>query len=138
MPVAFARYLSEFGMEPLLLDVQDFHREDAGYAKTIKERGFDPPVCHIMYRDRDVLIIRDLHPDIATCTPVIPVENPHQLDGGRGFRGVWGVRGNGERCSGFGMRQIGVKILTPRIHGLMTLGKPLHLTDVSLCIYRPR
>ena len=74
----------------------------------------------------------------ATCTPVIPVENPHQLDGGRGFRGVWGVRGNGERCSGFGMRQIGVKILTPRIHGLMTLGKPLHLTDVSLCIYRPR
>ena len=53
------------------------------------------------------------------------------LDGGRGFHGVWGVRGNGERCSGFGVRQIGVKILTPRFHSLMMLGKRLHHTDKS-------
>lgn len=74
----------------------------------------------------------------ATCTSVIPVENLHRLDGGRGFRGVWGVRGNGERCSGFGVRQMGVKILTPQLHGLMMLGKLLHLTNLSLFIYRPR
>ena len=79
----------------------------------------------------------------ATCTPAIPVENLHQLDGGRGFCGVWGVRGNGERCSGFGvsirsiLTHLGVKILTPQLHGLMMLGKLLHLTNVSLFIYRP-
>ena len=74
----------------------------------------------------------------ATCTPAIPVENLHQLDGGLGFCGVWGVRGNDERCSGFGVRQMGVKILTPQLHGLMMLRKLLHLTNVSLFIYRPR
>ena len=74
----------------------------------------------------------------ATCTPAIPVENLHQLDGGLGFCGVWGVRGNDERCSGFEVRQMGVKILTPQLHGLMMLRKLLHLTNVSLFIYRPR
>ncbi|MBO4360388.1 MAG: nitrogen fixation protein NifE [Eubacteriaceae bacterium] len=65
MPVALAAYLAEFGMQPLLIDVQDFHQEDAGYAAILKEKGFDPPVCHIMHRDHDILIIRDLHPDIC-------------------------------------------------------------------------
>ena len=65
MPVALAKYLSGFGMEPLLMDVQDFHQEDGGYAKVIKENGFDPPVCHIMHRDHDIQIIADLHPDIC-------------------------------------------------------------------------
>ena len=90
MPVAFARYLSEFGMEPLLLDVQDFHREDAGYAKTIKERGFDPPVCHIMYRDRDVLIIRDLHPDICFGYISEPVEGLKVAEEMGDFFGITG------------------------------------------------
>ena len=65
MPVALAKYLSGFGMEPLLMDVQDFHQEDGGYARVIRENGFDPPVCHIMHRDHDIQIIADLHPDIC-------------------------------------------------------------------------
>ena len=90
MPVALARYLSGFGMEPLLLDVQDFHREDAIYAKTIKERGFDPPVCHIMYRDRDVLIIRDLHPDICFGYISEPVEGLKVAEEMGDFFGITG------------------------------------------------
>jgi nitrogenase molybdenum-iron protein alpha/beta subunit len=65
MPVALALYLSRFGMEPLILHIQDFHNEDIGYAKELKSLGIDPPVCRIMYRDRDIEIIRRLEPDIS-------------------------------------------------------------------------
>ena len=90
MPVALARYLSEFGMEPLLMDVQDFHREDALYAKTLKERGFDPPVCHIMYRDRDILLIRDLKPDLCFGYISEPVEGLKVVEEMGDFFGITG------------------------------------------------
>lgn len=90
MPVALARYLSEFGMEPILIDVQDFHREDAGYAKVLKERGFDPRVCHIMHRDHDVMIIRDLHPDIAFGYISEPVEGLKVAEEMGDFFGITG------------------------------------------------
>ncbi|MBR6114445.1 MAG: nitrogen fixation protein NifE [Oscillospiraceae bacterium] len=90
MPVALAKYLSEFGMEPLLLDVQDFHREDALYARVLKERGFDPPVCHIMYRDRDVLLIRDLKPDICFGYISEPVEGLKVAEEMGDFFGITG------------------------------------------------
>ena len=90
MPVALARYLTGFGMEPLLLDVQDFHREDGQYAKTIRERGFDPPVCHIMHRDRDILIIRDLHPDICFGYITEPVEGLKVAEEMGDFFGITG------------------------------------------------
>lgn len=90
MPVALARYLSEFGMEPLLMDVQDFHREDAIYAKTLRERGFDPPVCHIMYRDRDILLIRDLEPDLCFGYISEPVEGLKVVEEMGDFFGITG------------------------------------------------
>ena len=65
MPVALARYLSVFEMEPLILHIQDFHNEDIGYAKELKELGYDPPTCRIMHRDRDIEIIKQLKPDIS-------------------------------------------------------------------------
>ena len=66
MPVALALYLAEFGMEPQLIHITDLHREDLGYAAQLKAKGYDPPVCRIMYQDRDVVIIRDgLKPDIS-------------------------------------------------------------------------
>ncbi len=90
MPVALARYLSEFGMEPLLLNVDDFHQEDAGYAKTLTQRGYDPPVCHIMHRDHDILIIRDLHPDIAFGFISEPVEGLKVAEEMGDFFGITG------------------------------------------------
>ena len=90
MPVALAKYLSGFGMEPLLIDVQDFHREDALYAKTLKERGYDPPVCHIMHRDRDIALIRELEPDICFGYISGPVEGLKVAEEMGDFFGITG------------------------------------------------
>jgi len=65
MPVALCLYLSRFGMEPLLLNVEDFHPEDLSFAKKIKEYGYDPYVCRMMNYDRDIEIIRRMRPDIC-------------------------------------------------------------------------
>ncbi|MCL2045093.1 MAG: nitrogenase component 1 [Oscillospiraceae bacterium] len=65
MPVALARYLSAFQMEPLLMHIQDFHNEDIGYAKEMKTLGYDPPACRIMHRDKDLEIIKAMKPDIS-------------------------------------------------------------------------
>ena len=90
MPVALAAYLAGFGMEPLLIDVQDFHQEDSGYAKTLKGLGFDPPVCHIMHRDHDILIIRDLKPDICFGFISEPVEGLKVAEEMGDFFGITG------------------------------------------------
>lgn len=66
MPVALALYLTELGMEPLLIHIGDLHREDELYGKKIKALGYDPLVCRIMYQDKDVALIRDaLGPDVS-------------------------------------------------------------------------
>lgn len=90
MPVALAAYLGGFGMEPMLIDVQDFHREDAGYARKLREYGFDPPVCHIMHRDHDILIIRDMHPDICFGYISEPVEGLKVAEQMGDFFGITG------------------------------------------------
>ena len=74
MPVALARYLSEFGFEPLLLHIQDFHNEDIGYARELKALGYDPPACRIMHRDKDIEIIRRMEPDISFGYIANPIE----------------------------------------------------------------
>ncbi len=66
MPLALTEYLSSLGMEPLLVDVEDVLPEDLMWKKKLNEAGIDPPVCHIMNLDQDVLAVRDqLKPDIA-------------------------------------------------------------------------
>jgi nitrogenase molybdenum-iron protein alpha/beta subunit len=90
MPVALAAYLGTFGMEPMLIDIQDFHREDAGYARRLREMGFDPPVCHIMHRDHDILIIRDMHPDICFGYISEPVEGLKVAEQMGDFFGITG------------------------------------------------
>ena len=77
MPVALSLYLSGFGMEPLIINIEDFHQEDAGYARQMKAMGFDPPVCRIMNIDFDIGIIGRLKPDICfgyLPDPPAPVE----------------------------------------------------------------
>ena len=74
----------------MLIDVQDFHREDAGYARKLREMGFDPPVCHIMHRDHDILIIRDMHPDICFGYTSEPVEGLKVAEQMGDFFGITG------------------------------------------------
>ena len=90
MPVALAAYLGQFGMEPMLIDIQDFHNEDAGYARKLKEYGYDPPVCHVMHRDRDILLIRDMHPDICFGYISEPVEGLKVAEKMGDFFGITG------------------------------------------------
>jgi nitrogenase molybdenum-iron protein alpha/beta subunit len=90
MPVAMALYLAGFGMEPLLLHVQDFHNEDIGYAKKLKALGYDPPVCRIMHRDRDIEIIRRLEPDISFGYLSEPIEGFRCAEEMGDFFGVTG------------------------------------------------
>lgn len=66
VPVALTAYLADFGMEPVLLHIDDLLPEDIRAARALKERGVDPPVCRIMNDDHDLPLIRDdLRPDVA-------------------------------------------------------------------------
>ena len=66
VPVALTEYLTDFGMEPILLHLDDLLPEDIRVAKALKSRGIDPPVCRIMNDDHDLPLIRDeLKPDIT-------------------------------------------------------------------------
>jgi len=65
MPAAMAVYFAGFGMEPLIVHILDWHGEDTGYAKKLKEFCYDPPVCRIMNIDNDIKIIERLKPDIS-------------------------------------------------------------------------
>ena len=65
MPVALTKYLVGFGMKPLLINVDDIHNEDIGFAKEMKAEGIDPPACRIMYIEKDLEIVRELQPDIV-------------------------------------------------------------------------
>jgi nitrogenase molybdenum-iron protein alpha/beta subunit len=74
MPVALALYLAGFGMEPLVMHIEDFHHEDIGYAKQLKALGYDPPACRMMYIDRDLEIVREANPDISFGDLPDPIE----------------------------------------------------------------
>jgi nitrogenase molybdenum-iron protein alpha/beta subunit len=119
MPVAMALYLAGFGMEPLLLHIQDFHNEDIGYAKKLKALGYDPPACRIMHRDRDIEIIRRLGPDISFGYLSEPIEGFRCAEEMEDFFGVTGY----ERTVG----------LLSRIFAVLETGK----TEGRLNIYGP-
>ena len=90
MPVALARYLAEFGMEPLLINVSDFHNEDLIFAKELKAMGYDPPVCRIMHRDHDIQIIKEMKPDICLGYISEPVEGLKVAEEMEDFFGITG------------------------------------------------
>jgi len=74
MPASLALYLASFGMEPLLMHIEDLHNEDTDYAKGLKALGFDPPACRMMNIDRDIEIVRSLGPDISFGYIPDPIE----------------------------------------------------------------
>ena len=74
MAVNLAVYLASFGMEPLLLTVEDLHGEDIGYAKRLGAAGYDPPVCRMMNIDLDIEVVRRINPDISLGYIPDPIE----------------------------------------------------------------
>jgi len=99
MPAALAGYLSGFGMEPIIMHIEDFHPEDAVHAKRITEHGYDPPVCRMMNIDKDIGIVRDMDPDICfgeLPDPPAPIEGLKAAEEMGDFFGVVGY----ERTAG--------------------------------------
>ena len=93
MPAAVALYLAGFGMEPLIIHIEDFHREDAGYAADLKALGYDPPVCRMMNIDHDIGIIGRMKPDICFGNlpdPPAPIEGLRSSEEMGDFFGVTG------------------------------------------------
>jgi len=93
MPVALALYLSGFGMAPLIINIDDFHPEDAGYARQLKSMGYDPPVCRMMNIDHDIGVVRGMVPDIYfgyLPDPPAPVDGLKCVEEMGDFFGVTG------------------------------------------------
>lgn len=66
VPIALTEYLCDFGMEPILLHLDDLLPADIQAAKKLKKQGIDPYVCRIMNDDHDLPLIRDdLTPDVT-------------------------------------------------------------------------
>lgn len=64
MAVPFASYLTELGMEPLLLHMEEVYPDDKKYIKELTAKGCNPPVCHMVNNSSDIPVIKGLSPDI--------------------------------------------------------------------------
>ena len=96
MPAALAVYLAGFGMEPLIVNIEDFHNEDLVYAKQLKAMGFDPPVCRMMNIDLDITVVKRLNPDISFGYMPDPIEGFRCAEDMGDFFGITGY----ERTAG--------------------------------------
>lgn len=65
MPVPFALYLAQLGMEPLLLHIEEVYAEDKIYISELCKLNYNPPVCHMVNPISDVKVIEGLSPDIC-------------------------------------------------------------------------
>ncbi|MFT4105174.1 MAG: nitrogenase component 1 [Lacrimispora sp.] len=91
MPLALAGYLAGFGMEPLLLHMDEFYPEDKGHAKALLALGHAPYICRMVNLPAEYPILERLAPDICfgylrPGSETIPnMENMHQLYGKAGY-----------------------------------------------------
>jgi nitrogenase molybdenum-iron protein alpha/beta subunit len=90
LPVMLADYLAGFGMEPLLMHLEDMHPEDPLYAKRLKERGFDPPVCRFMHIDLDITLVTQLGADLLIGYIPDPMEGVKCVEEMGDFTGTVG------------------------------------------------
>lgn len=91
MPLVLADYLAGFGMEPLLLHMDEFYPEDKGHAKALLALGHTPYICRMVNLPAEYPILEKLAPDI--CFGQLPpgnktipnMENMHHLYGKIGY-----------------------------------------------------
>lgn len=60
--LSLVEYLSCLGAEPLLLNIEEFSKEELKYSKNIKNNGFDPYVCSIINGDINFMEGLELSP----------------------------------------------------------------------------
>ncbi len=65
LPLVLAAYLDGFGMEPLLIHMEEFYPEDKKHSKALIAMGQNPPVCRMVNEESDVLVLQKLAPDIC-------------------------------------------------------------------------
>lgn len=65
MPLPLALYLTELGMEPLLLHLEEYYPEDRTYAQKLVALGHNPWVCRMTDIEADVSILEKLAPDLC-------------------------------------------------------------------------
>ena len=91
MPLALATYLVGFGMEPLLIHMEEFYPEDKMHSKALLALGQNPAVCRMVDAESDMTVIKNLNPDICfgNLPPwnktVLNVENMMKLYGVIGY-----------------------------------------------------
>lgn len=73
LPLALASYLTRFGMEPLLLHMEEFYPEDKEHAKTLLSLGHNPHICRMVNIPAEYPMIERLSPDI--CFGYLPPVN---------------------------------------------------------------
>lgn len=90
MPLVLAGYLARFGMEPLLLHMEEFYPEDKTHARALLALGQDPYICRMVNLSGESPLLRQLDPDL--CFGQLPLENRlpavdnmHQLYGAVGY-----------------------------------------------------
>jgi nitrogenase molybdenum-iron protein alpha/beta subunit len=92
MPLALAAYLDGFGMEPLLLHMDEFYPEDNRHAEALLALGRNPAICRMVNMDAEYAVLEELAPDI--CFGTLPLgkrsipnmSNMYHLYGKIGYR----------------------------------------------------
>ncbi|WP_330638520.1 nitrogenase component 1 [Anaeropeptidivorans aminofermentans] len=65
MPIPLAIYISSLGMEPILLHIEEFYPDDKKWAKALKEKGYNPLICHMVNEVSDAPLLESLDVDFS-------------------------------------------------------------------------
>jgi nitrogenase molybdenum-iron protein alpha/beta subunit len=65
MALPLAVYLAEAGMEPLLVQLDEFYPNDRQWAKRLTSLGHNPWVCHMVNKEADLPMLEELAPDLC-------------------------------------------------------------------------
>lgn len=105
-PLMLAAYLGGFGMQPLLLHLEEYQAQDAIFSRIVTDMGYNPRICRMLNLEAEMPILAELGPDIIFGR-VSDENNRRTKDGFRekgfrpdksdGARGRGGHDGNGSR-----------------------------------------
>ncbi|MFV0414238.1 MAG: nitrogenase component 1 [Oscillospiraceae bacterium] len=73
LPLVLAGYLAGFGMEPLLLHMEEFYPEDKRHAAALLALGQNPPICRMVNLTAELPLLEELSP--AMCIGNLAREN---------------------------------------------------------------
>lgn len=90
MPLAFAAYLASFGMEPVLIHMDEFYAEDKEHSKKLLNQGWNPLICRMVNLEAEYPILEKLAPDICFGTLPVGKQTIPAIDNMRSFYGKAG------------------------------------------------